>query len=187
MKKFYFLLVCTFIALTAFGQLPALLKDIYPGSTRSNAEYLIKVGNIVFFQADDGVHGKELWKTDGTVAGTVLVKDINPGALGSNPLDSRIDLNGTLYFRADDGISGTELWKSDGTDAGTIMVKDIEPGSGGSYPGSIGKLGEVANGLLYFQARSAGIGYELWKSDGTQAGTVLIKDINTINTPLNMK
>jgi ELWxxDGT repeat protein len=39
----------------------------------------------LYFIADDGVSGEELWKTDGTDAGTVLVKDINPGAGGSGP------------------------------------------------------------------------------------------------------
>ncbi|MEO8415484.1 MAG: ELWxxDGT repeat protein [Ginsengibacter sp.] len=177
MKKFYILLICTFIAFTAFSQIPAVLKDINPGSTRSGADNFIKVGNVVFFKADDGVHGYELWKTDGTAAGTVLVKDIWPGALGSDIQISKANINGTLYFSADDGINGVELWKSDGTAAGTLLVKDIDPGSSGSYP-SPNKGGEAANGLFYFRARSAGTGYELWKSDGTDAGTVMVKDIN---------
>ena len=66
----------------------------------------------------------ELWKSDGTAAGTVMVKDINPGSGNSAPL-SLTNVNGKLYFAANDGADGDELWKSDGTAAGTLMVKDI--------------------------------------------------------------
>src|SRR6516165_123726 len=71
--------------------------------------------------------------SDGTAAGTVLVKDINPGGAGSNP-GGLIDVNGTLFFAANDGTHGTELWKSDGTASGTVLVADIDPGSASSYP-----------------------------------------------------
>ncbi len=80
----------------------------------------------LYFQASDGSNGAELWKSDGTSSGTVLVKDILPGASGGNP-GSLTNVNGTLYFRAADGSNGYELWKSDGTSAGTVLVKDIFP------------------------------------------------------------
>ncbi|BBH39037.1 hypothetical protein myaer102_15570 [Microcystis viridis NIES-102] len=66
--------------------IPFLVKDINPGS--SNPYDLTAVGNTLFFAASDGVNGRELWKSDGTAAGTVLVKDINPGSgfyTSSNP------------------------------------------------------------------------------------------------------
>jgi ELWxxDGT repeat protein len=65
---------------------------------------------MIYFTANDGVHGKELWKSDGTVAGTVMIADINP-TNGSDPGDFTIAGN-TLYFAADDGIHGRELWKT---------------------------------------------------------------------------
>ena len=86
----------------------------------------------LFFRANDGEHGDELWKSDGTAAGTVLVKDINPG--GSGTIDNLTAVDGTLFFTADDGEHGNELWKSDGTEAGTVLVKDINPGSAYGFP-----------------------------------------------------
>ena len=78
--------------------------------------------NTLYFSAFDGTSGFELWKSDGTEAGTLRVKDINPGAGGSSPFGFTV-LNNTLYFSADDGTNGFELWKSDGTEAGTVRVR----------------------------------------------------------------
>jgi ELWxxDGT repeat protein len=130
------------------------------------------VGNTLFFAANDGVNGLELWKSDGTAAGTVLVKDINPGSSGSYPRNLTV-MGNTLFFTADDGVNGNELWKSDGTAAGTVLVKDINPGSSGSYPRNLTVMGNT----LFFAADDGVNGNELWKSDGTAAGTVLVKDI----------
>src|SRR5437762_1510477 len=92
------------------------------------------IGDTVFFEANDGTDGFELWRSDG--AGTVMVADINTGASGSSPA-WLTNLNGTLFFTASNGTNGTELWKSDGTAAGTVMVKDINPGLAGSSPESL--------------------------------------------------
>src|SRR5437868_12319592 len=62
---------------------PAMVADINPGAPSSNASQLVAIGSTTYFTASDGVHGQELWKSDGTAAGTMLVKDINPGSAGS--------------------------------------------------------------------------------------------------------
>ncbi len=151
------------------------VKDIYPGangSGPSTPDNYVILNAIAYFSANDGTNGNELWRSDGTEAGTYMVKDIRPGANSSNVSNITI-VNNTIYFAADDGTNGYELWKSDGTEAGTVLVKDINAGGIDSYPSSFAAYGK----LLIFQALENSTGYELWKSDGTEAGTVLVKDI----------
>jgi ELWxxDGT repeat protein len=146
------------------------VKNINPGNANAWPSYLTDVNGTLFFTADDGVNGQELWKTQGTEATTVLVKNIN-GAAESSPANL-INFNGTLFFSAQESATGRELWKSDGTAAGTVLVKNIHT-SGSSDPGWF----TICNNILFFVATNATSGRELWKTDGTAAGTVLVKDI----------
>ena len=154
----------------------SLLKDVNTfGSMNGDSSpsgFVALAGNTVLFVASTSDTGTELWSTDGTEPGTVLVKDINVGASSSAPLQlTRV--GATVYFVAFEPSSGWELWKTDGTDAGTALVKDIMPGTMGSDPGSLTEV----NGTLYFTAGDPVTGRELWKTDGTEAGTVVVKDI----------
>src|SRR5205085_1262186 len=125
------LVVAVLIALavgrSAYAANPAAqVKDINTGASApigSTPSHLVAVGSTLFFTADDGSRGAELWKTDGTPGGTVLVKDIPAGAAGSTPA-TLSKVGGALFFSANDGSHGVELWKSDGTLGGTVLVKD---------------------------------------------------------------
>ncbi len=152
-----------------------MIKHIYPSGWYIPP--MVKMNGAIYFSADDGTNGYELWKTDGTQAGTVMVKDINLGSGSSNP-SSFQNINGTLYFQADDGVHGVELWKSDGTAAGTVLVKDIIPGTSGSYPSSSSSFVEI-NGTIFFSAGDVNGGLQLWKTDGTGPGTVMVKNMGT--------
>ena len=155
-----------------------LVKDINPGSSSSYLGSFTESNGKLYFSANDGENGKELWVTDGTAEGTQLVADINPGSNSSSP-DNLIELNDKLYFSADDGVNGDELWVSDGlpsnggTAESTQLVADINPGSNSS---GLSYLTEF-NDKLYFSANDGENGSELWVSDGTTEGTQLLADI----------
>lgn len=132
-------------------------------------------GKLIFGSYTDAT-GYEVWKSDGTPAGTTLLKDIYPGPESSDAFSftsSTTPVNGKLLFSADDGIHGRELWESDGTTAGTYMVKNIGQGGEGSsifYPFP----GMVFHGYLYFSAttqRDVPVGSYLWRSDASKIGT----------------
>jgi ELWxxDGT repeat protein len=108
---------------------PGLVRADTVRPQGSNPSGLTAVDGTLFFSAFDDSRGEELWKSDGTEAGTVLVKDIEPGPGDSSPVHLT-NVNGILFFSAFDDAHGFELWKSDGTKAGTVLVKDIEPGPG---------------------------------------------------------
>src|SRR5262249_4365944 len=123
---------------------------------------------------NDGVHGTELWKSDGTAEGTMLVADIVPGSLSSYPLYPTA-VGGTLFFfthnrRINNG--DWTLWRSDGTSKGTVMVADIT-GYQYAYPRDFTGVKHA----LFFAMNDGVHGRELWRSDGTAAGTAVI-DIN---------
>ena len=160
------------------------VKDILEGDlNRGDGPYgLTSFGSKIIFVAPDVTHGYELWSTDGTELGTALVKDVN--ALGKESLSSldTVTIGEVTFFVANDGIHGTELWKTDGTANGTVMVKDIwtgfdpeeaEPFS--SFPKYLTAFGSD----LFFSAYDGVNGRELWKSDGTTDGTLMVKNIRS--------
>ncbi len=161
-----------------------------------------------YFGASDGIHGNELWRTDGTPWGTWMVVEICPGYCDGFPYFPTT-VGSQIFFGADDGEHGSELWASDGTPAGTHMVADIEPGLPGSSPWRLMAVGsrvvflagdglwgsdgtsagteKLIDGAERPQAVMAGYAYMsspvgLWRTDGTAAGTELVK---ALNVPVN--
>ncbi len=152
-----------------------VVKNILAGDLSAIDEnrpsYLTVVGTTLFFAADDGVNGRELWKSDGTALGTVLVKNIAAGITPSDPTELR-SAGGKLFFLANDGVSGRELWVSNGTAAGTVLVKDLVAGLADA---SIDNF-TVINNIVCFAADDGLSGREVWLSDGTAAGTRIAFD-----------
>jgi ELWxxDGT repeat protein len=155
-----------------------LVKDIWPGPSSGGpgvgggSQFVSLNDGTLIFPAFHPDTGHELWKSDGTEAGTMLVRDINPGRANSSP-EFPINVAGTIFFGAFRPDIGVELWKSDGTEAGTALVKDINPGPGHSRPALVASV----NAMAVFSAFEPDTGHEFWRSDGTEAGTTVIHEI----------
>src|SRR5207244_9669657 len=119
----------------------------------------------------DSTHRNQLWKTDGTSDGTVMVKEFASGSSKST-LTRIVSVGSRAVFAVDDGVRGVEPWVSDGTPEGTILLRDISA-SGSSFPGDF----FVADGIAYFSAADPEHGAELWQTDGTPEGTQLGADL----------
>jgi len=138
---------------------------------------LIMKGNNLWFTAETDNYGRELYRygLSALSGGLFLIKDINSGEEGSNPLYLTSGSNGA-YLSADNGSTGQELFFSQGDAFTTRLVKDIWPGTNNSSePMNLIKFGQK----IIFTADDGQNGRELWISDSTESGTFMIKDINT--------
>ena len=148
----------------------SLVKDINTGTLGNTATPLGRLGSTLIFAENDGVHGVEPYKTDGTAAGTAMVKDVVPGPADGVyiPFESSpaAVLNGDVYFSS---VANNELslWRTDGTAAGTNMVVNV---LGGGTP-EAGNFMAAGSKLLFFTANVGGTSEELYVSDGTSGGT----------------
>lgn len=155
----------------ADGGSATLVSDVRPDGG-SDPQQLTRAGGLVYFSANDGTHGRELWVSDGTSDGTALVRDIRPGVASSAP--SALTRVGTrVFFSANDGTHGRELWVSDGTAAGTRLVKDVISGPVGQAWLTIADL----DGVALFSPD----GRDLYRSDGTAQGTRRIHEFVAVN------
>ena len=157
-----------------------LVKDINTVSTHSSPRFFTEFNGKVYFSANDGINGTELWVTNGTPVGTTLFKDINPGSSSGNINSSEVSdfivFKGKLFFEAYNAATGYELWSWDGTANEPALFKDISPGS---PSGNINYPIVLGDKLLFAAEDATNNGYELWSSDGTPTGTTMLKDIYT--------
>ena len=187
--------VCTAMGVSAQlqngdpGQLEILCPDGVTANVSSNerdyAEKNMVVsgsdekGWKVFFCADDGVHGEELWDSDGTQGGSYMVKDIYPGANTSN-INWLTRFNDKVIFSAQDETGGQEMWISDGTAEGTHMVADVNE-LGNSDPRGLCQLNETQ--FVFFAKDTEAEVYGEWwlyVSDGTEEGTSRVKEVASL-------
>ena len=183
--KIIFLSVASCITLYASAQ----LKTVYSITPITNIDcdnYVSLINNKFYFQGtnpNQASDGAELYMSDSTQAGTVLIKNINPNSFGSSSPGNFTQLNSSsIIFTANDGTSGRELWLTDGTNSGTNLVKDIYVGSNSGPYEYFTKMGNE----VFFMTDDGVNGNELWKTDGTSLGTTLVKNINPSGNGMQM-
>ena len=158
--------------LTTASQVMPITNFASAGSQRITSV----VGDVLYFSGYDAVNGSELWKSDGTPAGTVLIKDIRAGSSSSSP-QSFCKVGSKILFTAADKFGYGDLWQTDGTEAGTFVLKDFSPNNN-AFGTSSGIGSALYKGKMYFYASESATGTEVWSSDGTEAGTKILIDAN---------
>jgi len=160
------LLLWLAVAAAAHAQSVFRLLDGEAGTqdTGSSPGLFVPLANqVTLFAAKTEANGVELWKTDGTTAGTEMVRDIVPGwndGFGG----SMVVASGVAYFV---GLEGSpHLWRTDGTTDGTRKVCD----SCSDFTTEIQTVGST----IFYNGRASS--YELWSTDGSDAGSALLKD-----------
>ncbi len=194
MKKIYFLVL--FSTISGFSQI-AQVKDIYTGVTipgaalpavinSGNPTNLIDFNGTLIFRANNGTNGIELWKSDGSAAGTAMIADINTVSTTPNSNPSNLTLfQNKVFFNAQGGdvapATGQELYSSSGTAIGTAIVTDLNPGIANGNPFNLVVLNPTT---MLFAGNNGTSGSELFKTDGTATGTVNVFDApGTTNSP----
>jgi ELWxxDGT repeat protein len=167
------------------------LLELVPGAFGSVPAEFTDINQKLFFSAFSIGFGKELWLSDGTLAGTAMLKDIlpgggSPGQTGGSYPHVLTQVGPLLLFSATGGPEGDELWASDGTSANTILLKDINAG-GGSGITEIAGLGPLGGRAVIsaFDDRLGVGGKELWITDGTSGGTFQLRNINPFFNAIN--
>ncbi|RYD32386.1 MAG: hypothetical protein EOP86_15805, partial [Verrucomicrobiaceae bacterium] len=159
-----------------------LVKDILPGPESSKLWPMAATQSQLFFKANDGVHGMEMWKSDGTAAGTVMVRDVMWKSNGQRPSNMTV-LGGQVLFQATTPEAGRELWKYDTATSQAQLVKDLNPGTGSGFTTELPQQFTVAGNHLYFAANNWAA-TDLWRTDGTSEGTVLLQGGTGIHRPV---
>jgi ELWxxDGT repeat protein len=120
---------------------------------------MVNAGGTLYFTSDDGARGRELWKSDGTPDGTVLVRFFPLRSDAYFTLKSLAAVDGTLFFSEGDAVHAQELWRSDGTESGTVLVQDLALGP--FFSGSPEQM-TLAGSRMFFTANDPVLGRELW-------------------------
>ena len=143
---------------------------------------MVAIGSNIYFIADDGVNGQELWFSDGTNAGTLMLKDIATGSSGGLPENGNpsgfVPAGSNVFFTASTPPTGRELYVTDGTPPARSR-QEYRPGRRRRATHRFTGLISYNNQVFFGAQDTATNGIELWVSDGTDAGTLMLKNITT--------
>ena len=172
MNKLLPLLLAAFL-IPLFGlQAQTQLTDFLynDGDKPSNPSNYVRLNDLILFEATTGGEGRELWVSDGNGNATHLLKDIFPGrssGIRTSFRESHVILGGELFFLAHDGENGNQIWSTKGTEQTTRRVTNLS----GLNASALTLVGNQ----IFFLVKQGDM-LQVWKSDGTAQGTVLVKD-----------
>jgi ELWxxDGT repeat protein len=145
------------------GTLAGSERFLGDGPPMGNDAQIALFGDALYFAREDASAGYELWRSDGTKAGTVRLKDIDPGTRSSSPASFTVS-GSWLYFMAATQKNGREIWRTDGTEKGTRLVLESARGSGSTGPEDL----TADSGNLFFLGGQLSPGNDLWFVDGAK-------------------
>ena len=164
----------------------SLIQDINPDSANADIDNLIVHNGIIYFSANNGTNGRELWIYDPTTNEASLLKNIrdDSNSIAGSSISNMTIHNNLIYFTAQETTSKNELWKTDGTEEGTVKIavitEDNKIGTDIDYLYNF-------NGELYFSANEETTSKELWAYNGATQISRIVKDIKTGNFGSNPK
>ncbi|MER9133960.1 hypothetical protein, partial [Mesorhizobium sp. M0768] len=151
-------------------------------------------GKLIFISGV-GNH-RELWRSDGTAAGTVEVPVTHASEIGVAKQTREVgfeEFGGNLYFRGCNSSDVVGFWKTDGTSAGTVEIVIRDAHVSGAWPWYFTKFGQK----FFFSGFDEDRKSQLWESDGTPLGTIQVVPVRRASnasgltpaflTPLNGK
>lgn len=141
-------------------------------------DFFATIGDEILYVMSTPGEGTEIWKSNGTPAGTSLLKDIVPGNGSSVSVtwSTFYKWKNEVYFNVFPGSAGQELWKTNGSDTGTVKVTSL-PDRPTNLPSGAGRLNMAGlNDKLIFTIYSQTSGRDIWVTDGSELGTQLLMD-----------
>jgi ELWxxDGT repeat protein len=179
MKKLFLSIAILFFTILANCQNPQLLKDVYPGSTGSDIQEIVKTSNYTFFNAedDDLDIDRGLYRTDGTPGGTIKLNLTYPTYI-STKAEKLTALGDKVVFAGDNFANYGEIWVSDGTQGGTIAIERFQPTASGVLP--VKELKTMGSNVFYSVVDGNNHAV-LKKTDGTPGGTSVVYDFSAFS------
>ena len=178
------ILLLTLLAPVSHAGEAKLVKDIERASYGCDTSRLIESDGVLYFGTSHRCRsgGLALWRTDGTHAGTSVVRTFEPGARNLDGVQPIASVGGLVYFglRASDGPAGVvELWRSDGTADGTIRLWEggADERIDSSFLSEPPRVGEIGGKIVFVVDQGWYVESTLWVSDGTPEGTKPLPDV----------